>query len=42
MMPDGAALGRHTAPERGQRLLQPLPAVDNQELWLAQRARVAL
>src|ERR1700726_2148318 len=27
-----AALGRHVAPERGQRLLQPAPAVNNQEL----------
>ena len=33
-----AALGRHVAPERGQRLLQPAPAVNNQELWLAQPA----
>ena len=29
-----AALGRHVAPEPGQRLLQPAPAVNNQELWL--------
>ena len=35
---DGAALGRHIAPERGQRLLQPRPAVDNQDLRLAQPA----
>src|SRR5439155_22950990 len=33
-----AALGRHVAPEGGQRLLQPGAAVDNQELWLAQPA----
>jgi hypothetical protein len=33
-----AALGRHVAPERGQRLLQPAPTVNNQELWLAQPA----
>ena len=31
---DRAALGRHVAPEGGQRLLQPGPAVDNQKLWL--------
>src|SRR5205823_10384334 len=35
---DRAALGRHVAPEHSQRLLQPAPAVDNQELWLAQPA----
>ena len=33
-----AALGRHLAPERGQRLLQPAPAVNNQELRLMQPA----
>jgi hypothetical protein len=33
-----AALGRHVAPEGGQRLLQPGAAVDNQEFWLAQPA----
>src|SRR5437764_7593716 len=31
---DRAALGRHVAPEGGQRLLQPSAAVDNQKLWL--------
>src|SRR5439155_2217892 len=35
---DRAALGRHVAPEPGQRLLQPAAAVNNQELWLAQAA----
>src|ERR1700730_13097255 len=35
---DRAALGRHVAPERGQRLLQPAPTVNNEELWLAQPA----
>jgi hypothetical protein len=35
---DGAALGRHVAPEGGQRLLQPGAAIDNQELRLAQPA----
>src|SRR6201996_1044078 len=35
---DGAALGRHVAPQGGQRLLQPGAAVDNQELRLAQAA----
>jgi hypothetical protein len=30
MLVDGAALGRHVAPERGQRLLQPGPPIDNQ------------
>ena len=33
-----AALGRYVAPEPSQRLLQPAPAVNNQELWLAQPA----
>src|SRR6516164_3529355 len=32
---DRAALGRHVAPEPGQRLLQPAPAINNQELWPA-------
>ena len=32
---DGAALGRHITPEGSQRLLQPAPAIDNQELGLA-------
>src|SRR6516225_5146358 len=31
MLVDGAALGRHIAPQSGQRLLQPSPAIDNQE-----------
>jgi hypothetical protein len=35
---DGAPLGRDIAPDRGQRLLQHLPAVDNQELRLEQPA----
>ena len=35
---DRAALGWHVTPEGGQRLLQPSPAVDDQELWLAQPA----
>src|SRR5947209_14465172 len=35
---DRAALGRHVAPEGGQRLLQPRAAVDNQKLWLVQPA----
>ena len=35
---DGAALGWHIAPERSQRLLQPGPAVDHQELRLTQPA----
>ena len=30
-----AALGRHIAPERGQRLLQPGPAVNDEKLRLA-------
>src|SRR5438105_10592787 len=38
MLVDGAALGRHIAPQRGQRLLQPSPAIDNQELRRAQPA----
>src|SRR5436190_24206888 len=38
MLVDRAALGRHVAPERSQRLLQPAAAVNNQELWLAQAA----
>jgi hypothetical protein len=38
MLVDGAALGRHIAPLSGQRLLQPSPAIDNQELRLAQPA----
>jgi hypothetical protein len=38
MLVDGAALGRHIAPQSGQRLLQPSPAIDNQELRLAQLA----
>ena len=33
-----AALGRHVAPEGSQRLLQPGPAVDHQELRLTQPA----
>src|ERR1700739_4091980 len=36
MLVDRAALGRHVAPEGGQRLLQPSAAVDDQELWRAQ------
>src|ERR1700758_3522724 len=36
MLVDGTALGRHIAPQSGQRLLQPSPAIDNQELRLAQ------
>src|SRR6201987_1899748 len=39
MLVDGAALGRHIAPQSGQPLLQPSPAIDNQELRLAQPAR---
>ena len=35
---DRAASGRHVAPERGQRLLQPAPTVNNEELWPAQPA----
>src|SRR5947208_13478405 len=35
---DRAALGRHVAPEGGQRLLQPSATVDNQKFWLAQPA----
>ncbi len=38
MLVDGTALGRHIAPQSGQRLLQPSPAIDNQELRLAQPA----
>ena len=38
MLVDGAALGWHIAPQRGQRLLQPGSAVDHQELWPAQPA----
>ena len=38
MFVDRAALGRHIAPQSGQRLLQPSPAIDNQELRLAQLA----
>src|SRR5438876_10168181 len=38
MLVDGAALGRHIAPQSSQRLLQPSPAIDNQELRLAQLA----
>jgi hypothetical protein len=38
MLVDRAALGRHVAPEGGQRLLQPGAAIDNQKLWLAQPA----
>ena len=34
MLVDGAALGRHIAPQSGQRLLQPRAAIDNQELRL--------
>jgi len=35
---DRAALGWHVTPEGGQRPLQPSPAVDDQELRLAQPA----
>src|SRR6201993_1182040 len=38
MLVEGAALGRHITPQSGQRLLQPSPAIDNQELRLAQLA----
>jgi len=38
MLVDGAALGRHIAPQSSQRLLQPSPAIDNQEFRLAQLA----
>src|SRR5438067_9881552 len=38
MLVDGAALGRYIAPQSGQSLLQPSPAIDNQELRLAQPA----
>src|ERR1700746_2422493 len=38
MLVDGTALGRHIAPQSGQRLLQPSPAIDNQELRLTQFA----
>src|SRR5881398_2976583 len=34
MLVDGAALGRHVAPQGRQRLLQPGPAIDNQKPWL--------
>jgi hypothetical protein len=33
---DGAALRRNIAPERSQCLLQPAPAIDNQQFRLAQ------
>src|SRR6516165_5310897 len=38
LLVNGAALGWHIAPERGQRLFQPGSAVDNQQLWPAQPA----